>query len=83
MSNTIEEHGWSAVSRSLDKLLASREAEKAPQPISPKDLELPRSALIDQVLKYAKENLPAETFNHSMRVFHYGSSFYAFLSPFK
>lgn len=73
MSKVVEEHGWTAVPRSLDKVLASRKDPKPPVAIFIDEIPLPSSLLIDTILKYVKENLPKETFNHSMRVFYYGN----------
>lgn len=72
MADAVHEHGWTAVPRSLDKLVNSRKDPKPPTPISIDDMPLPNSELVQQVMKYAKDNLPAETFNHSMRVFYFG-----------
>lgn len=72
MSKTTQEHGWSAVPRSMEKLVASRKDPKPSKPVDVKDIPLPDSPLVEAVMKYAKENLPSETFNHSMRVYYYG-----------
>lgn len=72
MSKTVEEYGWTAVPRSLDKLVNSRKDPKPSKPMSVDDIPLPDSPLVKTVLKYAQENLPRQTFNHSMRVFFYG-----------
>ena len=74
MSNATQEHGWTAVPRSLDKLVASRRDPKASTPVRVDDIPLPDSPLAKEVLTYAKQNLPLQTFNHSMRVYYYGSS---------
>lgn len=73
MSNSIEEeHGWTAVPRSLSKLVASRSNPKPPQPMTVDEIDLPENSLVQEVMKYAKENLPPETFSHSMRVYYFG-----------
>jgi len=72
MSKTVEEHGWTAVPRSRDKLLDSIGNPKSSKPMKIEDIPLPDSPLVQSVLKYAKENLTKQTFNHSMRVFYYG-----------
>lgn len=71
MSDSTEQHGWTAVPRSLEKLIGSRK-DARPTPLSVEDIPLPDSALVQEVTKYAKEHLPSETFNHSMRVYYYG-----------
>ena len=73
MSDLVQEHGWTAVPRSLEKLVSDRKNKTAPKPVSLEDMPLPDTPLVQEVLQYAKENLPRETFNHSMRVYYYGS----------
>lgn len=72
MSKTVEEHGWTPVPRSLDKVLESRSDPKQPAAIELEEIPLPESPLVRTITKYARENLPKETFNHSMRVYYYG-----------
>ncbi|KAK4540564.1 hypothetical protein LTR36_009094 [Oleoguttula mirabilis] len=74
MSKTIQEHGWTAVPRSLEKLVASRKDKKPSAPVSVEDIAIPDSPLVQDIVKYAKENLSSETFNHSMRVYYYGQA---------
>ena len=74
MSKIVQEHGWTAVPRSLEKLVASRKNPQPSKPITVESIALPDSPLVQQVLKYAEENLPIETFNHSMRVYYYGNN---------
>jgi len=72
MSKVEEEHGWTPVPRSMDKMLASRKDPKPPIPLKPADFPLPDSPMVKTVTAYAKETLPKETFHHSMRVYYYG-----------
>jgi cyanamide hydratase len=72
MSGSVQQHGWTAVPRSLQKLVDSRKEMKAAQPLNIKDIKLPESSLVDNVQAYAKKNLSTETYNHSMRVYYYG-----------
>jgi len=74
MMEAIQGHGWTAVPRSLEKLVTSRKNPKPPAPMTLAEISIPESDLVQQVLNYAKENLPPETFNHSMRVFCYGQT---------
>ncbi|KAK5164842.1 uncharacterized protein LTR77_009506 [Saxophila tyrrhenica] len=73
-ADTNTKHGWTPVHRSLDKLVASRTNLQPSKPVAIDDIPLPSGALAEQVLKYAKENLPTETLNHSMRVYYYGQA---------
>lgn len=72
MSNPTHDHGWTAVPRSMEKLLASRKDPKPSSPVTVDEISLPGGPLVEQVWEYTKENLPAETFNHSMRVYYLG-----------
>jgi cyanamide hydratase len=75
MSKTIEDNGWTAVPRSLEKLLANRKNPKSePTPLRVEDMPLPSSPVVDVVMKHAKHHLPKKTFSHSMRVYYYGAS---------
>ncbi|KAK3051615.1 hypothetical protein LTR09_007270 [Extremus antarcticus] len=67
-------YGWNAVHRSLDKLVAGRTNSQPSKPVKVDDIPFPDDELAQQVMKYAKEKLPAETFNHSMRVYYYGQA---------
>ena len=58
----------------MDKLITSRKDPKPSNPMNVDGIPLPDSPLVQHVMKYAKENLPSETFNHSMRVYYYGQA---------
>lgn len=72
MSKTVQEHGWTAVPRSLEKLVTRRKNPQPSKPMTVDEIPQPDSPLVRSVMKYARENLPGQTFNHSMRVFYYG-----------
>jgi len=72
MSKTVEEHGWTAVPRSMEKLVAGAKSPKSSTPVKVEDIHVPDSPIVQSVIKYARENLSRQTFNHSMRVFCYG-----------
>jgi len=74
MASSELQDGWTAVPRSLDKLIASRKNPQSPEPIKIEELSLPNSPLVDTVTKYARDNLPGPAFNHSMRVFYFGQA---------
>lgn len=75
MSKTIEDNGWTAVPKSLEKLLANHKNPKSkPAPLRVEDMALPSSPVVDIVMKHAKHDLPEQTFSHSMRVYYYGTS---------
>lgn len=72
MSDTIEQFGFTAVPRSLDKLIATQSTRKTSRPVTVDEVEFPDTPLARSIHAYAKENLPRQTYNHSMRVFYYG-----------
>ncbi|KAG9691761.1 cyanamide hydratase, partial [Aureobasidium melanogenum] len=75
MSKTIEDNGWTAVPRSLEKLLANRKnPESKASPLRVEDMPLPSSPVVDITVKHARDHLPKQTFSHSMRVYYYGQA---------
>lgn len=77
----IEAYGWQAMPRSNAAILnMAQKFEEAPVFRFPElEQNLTQTDLTQKVEKYAKEQLPMETFNHSMRVFLYGTSTSHFL----
>ena len=71
--STLEIHGWTAQPRSFSTFLGDTNALPAPEPQRVADMALPSSALANAVLEYARRELREETFNHSMRVYYYGT----------
>jgi hypothetical protein len=74
MSDDCDAHGWAAVPRSLATLVSSRKSSKPSRPVSVEDLPTPSTLLVKQVIQYAEHHLPAAAFNHSMRVYYYGTA---------
>jgi cyanamide hydratase len=75
MSNpAIEKYGWTAVPRQISLLLEQSQASGDAPAVSVSSISLPSTALSKAVQEYAQRELPVETYNHSMRVFHYGSA---------
>jgi cyanamide hydratase len=72
MTDAVQEHGWTAVPRSLQELVASRNNPNPSTMMTVDEISIPDGELVQHVVKYAKDHLPSETFNHSMRVFYYG-----------
>lgn len=50
-----------------------KKSTKPPVPQLVKDITLPDTSIIKAAMEYAKAELPTQTFNHSMRVFYYGT----------
>jgi cyanamide hydratase len=70
----IEKFGWTAVPRHLKTLLQQSQASSSPaKHIAASSIKLPDSPLVKAVHEYVKKELPIETFNHSMRVYYYGT----------
>jgi len=72
MADPIELYGFTAVPRSLSKLLETT-AGNPPAKVAAKEIAVPDSEIARKVYAYAKEHLSEQTFNHSMRVFYYGT----------
>ncbi|CAD6446662.1 6fb0d92d-b7a4-4a54-9b26-fe0a4a17d8f9 [Sclerotinia trifoliorum] len=69
----IESYGWTAVPASLSQLIQTSSSAQTPAPtLKVTDLPFPTSQIIKTIQEYARQELPAETYNHSMRVYHYG-----------
>ena len=71
--STLETDGWTAQPRSFSTFLGDTNALKAPEPQRVDNIPLPTTPLANAVLDYAKQELREETFNHSMRVYYYGT----------
>jgi cyanamide hydratase len=75
MSNpAIEKYGWTAVPHKISDLLQQSQATGPAPAITASSIPVPSSALSKAVQEYAQRELPVPTFNHSMRVFYYGSA---------
>lgn len=75
MSNpAIEKYGWTAVPRKVEDLLKLSEATGPAKPVSVSSIQLPDSPLVQAVHSFAKKELDIEPFNHSMRVYYYGTT---------
>lgn len=73
--STLETYGWTAQPRSVSTFLGDKEDLQAPVPQTVDSISLPSTPLAKAVLDYAKQELKEETFNHSMRVYYYGTPF--------
>ncbi|KAL4957539.1 hypothetical protein BDW69DRAFT_180464 [Aspergillus filifer] len=76
MSNSITEYGLTPVPANTTTLFTQANiTTKLPAPaISPSETPVPSSPLCTRIKDYARSHLPEPTFNHSMRVYHYGLS---------
>ena len=73
MSDLVKEHGWTAVPRDPCALLNGKKNVKDPKPRYVQNITVPQTPLANAVHDYAKRKLIEQTFNHSMRVYFYGS----------
>ena len=73
MSDVIRLYGWAAKPRDPAVFLDGNKNIKEPEPQSVESITLPDSPIAKAVLEHARKELSAETFNHSMRVFYYGT----------
>lgn len=74
MSEAIYKYGWAAQPRDVSVLLDGKKNNKEPKPLDVSSVQLPDTALAKSVLEYARKELSTETFNHSMRVYYYGTA---------
>lgn len=70
----VEEYGWTAVSCDPQQRAATNPPTKPSVPQLVKDTTLPDTPLVKDAMEYVKAELPAHTFNHSMRVYYYGTN---------
>lgn len=80
-NSAVEKYGWTAVPRKISSLLEQSQASGDAPPVAVSSIPLPSSDLSKAVYDYAKRELPVETFNHSMRVFYYGSAILQYAFP--
>jgi cyanamide hydratase len=72
--DTIALHGWTAVAVDAKAILNGRPYINKPEPLLVKDIAFPSDdPIVTQIHAYAKEKLPPQTFNHSMRVYYFGN----------
>jgi cyanamide hydratase len=72
----IKQYGWTAipVEPKLTTWLGDKKFVNAPVPQLCSQVPLPDTPVVKACLEYVKAELPEHTFNHSMRVFYYGTS---------
>jgi cyanamide hydratase len=81
MPNTSPDtHGWTAVPRSSSAFLADC-SPKDTKPVKAEDIKLPTSEVAQKTLAYEQKHLSEPTFNHSLRVYHYGTASHPYCLP--
>jgi cyanamide hydratase len=72
-SDPVKSYGWTALPRDASQLLPSpNTAPHEPVPVPISSTPIPNTPLAHRIQSYARSHLPEPTFNHSMRVYHYG-----------
>lgn len=71
----VAANGWTSMPANAGAIFADRPFINKPDDLLLSDIKFPSDdPVVSKTLKYAKEVLHPETFNHSMRVFFYGMS---------
>ncbi|KAI1654033.1 cyanamide hydratase [Daldinia decipiens] len=74
-ADDIAKHGWSAFPVDGNAILNGKPYLHKPSPLTVKDIPFPSNdAIVAGIQEYAKKHLIEETYNHSMRVYHWGYS---------
>ncbi|TFB01526.1 Cyanamide hydratase [Trichoderma ghanense] len=74
-ADEIKQNGWTSVPLDPSKLFGSQPFQNRPGPLLVADIKFPDDdPIVVKVKSYAKERLPIQTFNHSMRVFYFSSA---------
>ncbi|CAG9982217.1 unnamed protein product [Clonostachys byssicola] len=69
----VGQNGWTSTPANAGVIFGDRPFINEPGALSLKDIEFPHAdPVVQKTYDYAKASLHAETFNHSMRVYHYG-----------
>ncbi|OQD67770.1 hypothetical protein PENPOL_c003G06455 [Penicillium polonicum] len=71
-NNPISAYGLTAVLSSATTLLATDPPATAAPFIAVTEVPTPETALAQRINEYAKSHLPEPTYNHSLRVYHFG-----------
>jgi cyanamide hydratase len=74
-------YGFTAVPSSATEVLAAAKPTSAAPFISVADTRTPDTALAHRINAYAQSHLPEPTYNHSLRVYHFGLAIKRHLFP--
>ncbi|KAI0546193.1 hypothetical protein F4679DRAFT_558166 [Xylaria curta] len=71
-ADDVAKHGWTAVPCDANLIFEKKPIAK-PSALKVADIQFPADdPVVAEVQRYAKEHLPEQTYNHSMRVYHWG-----------
>jgi len=73
MSDLAQKFGWTAVARDPARTIALDSPKGKPLPDAGNEDHWPKTELVIKTREWARGELDDETFNHSMRVFHFGT----------
>ncbi|KAJ5731873.1 hypothetical protein N7493_003354 [Penicillium malachiteum] len=86
MSNPITTYGLTAVPAAASALLTETPAyprlHAHPDPIPITETPIPTTSLAQRINTYARTHLPEQTYNHCLRVYHYGLAIKQYRFPF-
>lgn len=68
----VEEFGWTAVPRNRSNIPSADDAKTQAVTVNFEDI-WPKTGLVKRARDHAKQELPKETYNHSLRVYCYGT----------
>ncbi|SPO03683.1 probable Cyanamide hydratase [Cephalotrichum gorgonifer] len=71
----VAQNGWTAVPVDASKIFKNGPYINKPEPLLAAGIHFPSDdPIVRQVQEYAKNHLPRQTYNHSMRVFYYATA---------
>ncbi|KAM4064594.1 HD domain-containing protein [Hirsutella rhossiliensis] len=71
----VARNGWHAVPVDPSNIFGGKPFINQPEPLLVADMEFPGDdAVVEKVCAYAKQKLPLQTFNHSMRVYYFATA---------
>lgn len=80
MSYEEQQNGWTAVLVSGKEIIEAHGPIEIPEPYTAKDIPFPSDdPIVIQAQSFVRHKLSTEAYNHSMRVFYWGTT----LSPFR
>ncbi|KAL2193638.1 hypothetical protein P885DRAFT_44883 [Corynascus similis CBS 632.67] len=75
INDPVAEHGWTAVPLDPEAIFKCKPYLYEPAPILVKDIDFPSDdPIVTRAQQYAKQHLPQQTYNHSMRVFYWATA---------
>lgn len=75
-ADEVTQNGWTAVPVDAAKVLDGRPYIHKPETMLVDNVKFPSDdPIVSKVYDYAKQKLPGQTLNHSMRVFYFGEIF--------